>query len=95
MKIVSFKKLKVPQDVKQTEFIEMDIRKQLGNHIFKNMSDMSHFKLAEKIYDSGEKTDIDEQEELLILDIMRRSGVSLNIQFAIAKELGIDMSKLT
>lgn len=89
---ISFKNLKVPGDLKATTFVSVDVRKDLGNIIYRNSADLGAFKLAEKIYDSGETCEISEQEKDLLLNIIKMPelGISIPVQEGIALALGIE-----
>jgi hypothetical protein len=90
MKKVTFKRLRVPSDLKRTEFIECDVRKDLGNHIFRECSDLGMLKLAEKIYDSGDEVELNEEEATRLQNIIQHSGITLAMQCAIAIALGVE-----
>jgi hypothetical protein len=90
MKKVAFKRLQVPSDLKRTQFIEMDVRKDLGDHIFRVSSDLGMLRLAEKIYDSADYCELNEEELDKLVLVIQQSGVTLAVQFAIAKAVGLE-----
>ena len=75
---VNFKQIKFFTGIDHKESIVQDISLELANMVYRN-SDIRGLRLAEKIYNSEEETELTEEETAFLRELINRHGTAMMV----------------
>ena len=70
MKKIDFQHFRIANGIKQDVIVEMDVREQLADVIYNNVSGIAALTLAQKIYKSEGETEYDETEVKVLTEVI-------------------------